>query len=98
MIDLFNQRSLWWPLGKWLCTETKYPDNYQFYIPGSNTAVLQNPEMAELRETELLPATLEQDSIPRDVLEFLNLESDHGGDKEDYRLPFCEETFYSDSD
>jgi hypothetical protein len=54
--------------------------------------------MAELRETELLPATLEQDGIPKDVLEFLNLDSEHGGDKEDNLLPFCEETFYSDSD
>jgi hypothetical protein len=54
--------------------------------------------MAELGETELLPATLEQDGIPREVLEILNLDSDHGGDKEDYLLPFCEETFYSDSD
>jgi hypothetical protein len=54
--------------------------------------------MAELRETEQPPASLDQDSIPKDMLEFLNLDSDQGGDKEDYRLPFCEETFYSDSD
>jgi hypothetical protein len=105
VLDLTDQRSLWWPIGKWLCMESyeeqfnsKYPDNYQLYIPGSNTAVLQNPEMAELRETEQPPACLDQDSIPRDVLDFLNLDSDQGGDKEDYRLPFCEETFYSDSD
>ena len=105
VLDLTDQRSLWWPIGKWLCMESyeeqfnsKYPDNYQLYIPGNNTAVLQNPEMAELRETEQPPACLDQDSIPRDVLDFLNLDSDQGGDKEDYRLPFCEETFYSDSD
>ena len=98
MIDLFNHRSLWWPLEKWLCTETKIPRQLPTLHTWKQHCRPTNPEMAELRETEQQPASLDQDSIPKDMLEFLNLDSDQGGDKEDYRLPFCEETFYSDSD
>ena len=50
MITLFNHRSLWWPLGKWLCTETKYPDNSQLYISGT-TAILQNQESTDWKQT-----------------------------------------------
>jgi hypothetical protein len=93
MIDLlFNHQSLWWPLGKWLCTETKYSDNSQLYISGSATAILQNQETTSWRQTvnqsKLIsqPSELERElqqlnemeiqTIPNDVMGFLNISQD----------------------
>ncbi len=92
MIDLFNQWSLWWPLGKWLFTETEYLDNSQLYISGSTTAILQNQETTGWRQTvnhsKLIsqPSELEWElqqlnemeiqTIPNDVIGFLNISQD----------------------